>query len=105
MNKLQEKHQKCILTNAKVYLRTRGRELPGNYNHVLLSELYHEQSSRWTLIASSYLTSVLATTDSFVDMVLNCIVVEEDVKSRIREIIQPKFGSKSPLLPRSWRCS
>ncbi|KFY02398.1 hypothetical protein V494_00073 [Pseudogymnoascus sp. VKM F-4513 (FW-928)] len=75
----------------RVYLRTRGRELPGNYNHVLLSELYHEQSSRWTLTASAHLTSVLAATASFVDMVLDCIVVEEDVKSRIREIIQSKF--------------
>ncbi|KAL5349553.1 hypothetical protein ACLOAV_005848 [Pseudogymnoascus australis] len=91
MNKTPKKHQECILTNAKVYLRTRGRELPGNYNHVLLSELYHEQSSRWTLTASAHLTSVLAATASFVDMVLNCIVVEEDVKSRIREIIQSKF--------------
>ncbi|OBT85154.1 hypothetical protein VE02_05638 [Pseudogymnoascus sp. 03VT05] len=75
----------------QVYLRTRGRELPGNYNHVLLSELYHEQSSRWTLIANSHLTSVLTTTAKFVDMVLNCIIAEEDVRSRIRKIIWSKF--------------
>ncbi|KFY92768.1 hypothetical protein V500_04035 [Pseudogymnoascus sp. VKM F-4518 (FW-2643)] len=66
----------------RVYLKTRGRELPGNYNHVLLSEFYHEQSSRWTMIANDHLTSVLATTANFVDMVLNWIIEEEDVKSR-----------------------
>lgn len=94
MNKPQEKYPECILTNAKVYLKTRGRELPGNYNHVLLSELYHEQSSRWALIANSHLKSVLVTTANFVDMVLNNIVIEEDVKSRLQEIIQSKFEIK-----------
>ncbi|KFY75683.1 hypothetical protein V499_04357 [Pseudogymnoascus sp. VKM F-103] len=78
----------------RVYLKTRGRELPGNYNYVLLSELYHEQSSRWTMIGNDHLTSVLATTANFVDMVLNCIIEEEDVKSRVREIIQSKFEIK-----------
>ncbi|OBT94340.1 hypothetical protein VE01_07761 [Pseudogymnoascus verrucosus] len=78
----------------RVYLKTRGRELPGNYNYVLLSELYHEQSSRWTMIGNDHLTSVLATTANFVDMVLNCIIEEEDVESRVREIIQSKFEIK-----------
>lgn len=94
MSKLQEKYLKSMLTNAKVYLKTRGRELPGNYNHVLLSELYHEQSSRWAMIANNHLTSVLATTTNFVEMVLNCLVVEDGVKSRIQEIIQSKFEIK-----------
>ncbi|KFX96517.1 hypothetical protein O988_05265 [Pseudogymnoascus sp. VKM F-3808] len=78
----------------RVYWKTRGRELPGNYNHVLLSELYHEQSSRWTMIANDHLTSVLATTANFVDIILNWIIEEEDVKSRVREIIQSKFEVK-----------
>jgi hypothetical protein len=94
MNKLPEIYPECILTNAKVYLKTRGRELPGNYNHVLLSELYHEQSSPWTLIAKTHLESVLAITANFVDMVLDYIVIEEDVKSRLREIIHSKFEIK-----------
>ncbi|KFZ18620.1 hypothetical protein V501_01116 [Pseudogymnoascus sp. VKM F-4519 (FW-2642)] len=78
----------------RVYLKTRGRELPGNYNHVLLSELYREQSSQWTVIANSHLTSVLTTTARFVDMVLNWIIEEEDVKNRVREIIQSMFEIK-----------
>jgi hypothetical protein len=93
MSKLRE-ISGCMLTNAKVYLKTRGRELPGNYNHVLLSKLYHEQSSLWAMIANNHLTSVFATTTNFVDMVLNCIIVEDGVKSRIQEITQSKFEIK-----------
>jgi hypothetical protein len=42
-----------------MYLRTRGRELPGNYNHVLLAELFLEQSSRWLLIAKAHVDGII----------------------------------------------
>ncbi|KFZ19520.1 hypothetical protein V501_00631 [Pseudogymnoascus sp. VKM F-4519 (FW-2642)] len=60
----------------RVYLKTRGRELPGNYNYVLLSELYHEQSSRWTMIGNDHLTSVLATTASVARVPLRVLLGE-----------------------------
>jgi hypothetical protein len=40
-----------------------------------------EQSSRWAMIANNHLTSVVATTTNFVDMILNCIIVDDGVKS------------------------
>ncbi|KAH9235872.1 hypothetical protein K456DRAFT_1944452 [Colletotrichum gloeosporioides 23] len=42
----------------KTYLDTRGRELPGNYNHVLLAELFHEQSSPWHDLAERHVSTV-----------------------------------------------
>ncbi|KAL8646345.1 MAG: hypothetical protein Q9226_006899, partial [Calogaya cf. arnoldii] len=42
----------------EVYHSSRGKELPGNYNHVLLSELFYIQSSRWYQIAKDHLNSV-----------------------------------------------
>ncbi|CCF45427.1 vacuolar sorting protein VPS1 [Colletotrichum higginsianum] len=43
----------------ETYLQTRGRELPGNYNHVLLAELFHEQSSPWRKIAENHVSEVV----------------------------------------------
>ncbi|KAK2058613.1 hypothetical protein LY76DRAFT_654818 [Colletotrichum caudatum] len=40
-------------------LQTRGRELPGNYSHVLLAELFHEQSGPWRQIAEDHLSGVI----------------------------------------------
>ncbi|KAK4997344.1 hypothetical protein LTR66_003226 [Elasticomyces elasticus] len=36
-----------------IYITNRGKELLGNYNHILLSEMFHVQSSRWYEIAES----------------------------------------------------
>ncbi|KAK1961982.1 vacuolar sorting protein VPS1 [Colletotrichum sublineola] len=43
----------------QTYLQTRGRELPGNYGHVLLAELFHEQSGPWRQIAEDHISAVL----------------------------------------------
>jgi hypothetical protein len=41
-----------LLTSTKIYIRTKGKELSGNYNHLLLSEMFHIQSRLWHDIAS-----------------------------------------------------
>ncbi|MCJ1232038.1 hypothetical protein MMC12_008719, partial [Toensbergia leucococca] len=70
----------------KVYQDSRGRELPGNYNHILMSELFHEQSSRWQQVAAQHLARMDSETAEFVDEVLLHIVKEDDVRQEIREI-------------------
>ena len=49
-----------------MYQNTRGRELPGNYNHVLLAELFHYQSRRWKGIASEHLAGIFDKVKLFV---------------------------------------
>ncbi|PVH71731.1 putative dynamin GTPase [Cadophora sp. DSE1049] len=77
----QEEFHKWV---KETYLRTRGRELPGNYNHVLLAELYHEQSSRWEGIAENHVTKLFNITTDFVDGAMDHVVHEENMR---REII------------------
>lgn len=67
----------------KTYMRTRGRELPGNYNYVLLSELFHEQSSRWQSIAEDHVTRVSEVATGFVQMALLRLIREENVRREI----------------------
>jgi hypothetical protein len=64
-------------------MRTRGRELPGNYNYVLLSELFHEQSSRWQSIAEDHVARVSQVATGFVQMALLRLIREENVRREI----------------------
>jgi hypothetical protein len=72
----------------QVYHATRGRELPGNYNHALLSELFHEQCSRWADIAKNHLQTVSNLVDRFVRAVLVHVVADDQVRSGIQQRIR-----------------
>ncbi|KAK9790466.1 putative GED domain-containing protein [Seiridium cardinale] len=73
---------------TQTYTATRGRELPGNYNHVLLAELFHEQSSRWPDIARRHIDTVWKVVDGWVGEALSLIVAEEDVRQHVSVICQ-----------------
>ncbi|KAK0891539.1 hypothetical protein LTR57_024750 [Friedmanniomyces endolithicus] len=69
----------------KLYLMTRGRELPGNYNHVLLTELFHQQSVLWQRIATEHVEHVQDTIGTFVNKAIAHLRVEEQVFAGIKE--------------------
>ncbi|EKG13721.1 hypothetical protein MPH_09187 [Macrophomina phaseolina MS6] len=75
----------------RVYMRTRGRELPGNYNHLLLAELFQEQSSPWENIARKHVAKVIELVDRFVTKVLASIVGEEEVRAQVRQYLSDKL--------------
>ncbi|KAI9805818.1 MAG: hypothetical protein M1825_000432 [Sarcosagium campestre] len=75
----------------KAYQNNRGKELPGNTNHILLSELYHEQSSLWDGIALKHVDHVYKQTLHFVLSVLKHVVKEEAVRQKIRGIVTASF--------------
>ena len=59
-------HRSSADIAVQVYLTTRGRELPGNYNHTLLTELFHVQSKRWGQLALKHVESVHKDLEDFV---------------------------------------
>ncbi|KAJ9133186.1 Interferon-induced GTP-binding protein Mx-like protein [Pleurostoma richardsiae] len=83
-NETQQVHvtkQEMTAWVKEVYMHTRGRELPGNHNHVLLEELFHEQSSPWPSIARNHLQKIL-------DMVAQWMVGATDVCTQERIVRQ-----------------
>ncbi|KAL9527626.1 Interferon-induced GTP-binding protein [Sphaerulina musiva] len=72
----------------KIYQTTRGRELPGNCNHALLTELFHEQSKPWRNIATEHVANVHNSTVRFVNHVLAYLKIEEHVLVGIKEGIE-----------------
>ncbi|KAI9710012.1 MAG: hypothetical protein M1828_002341 [Chrysothrix sp. TS-e1954] len=72
----------------EVYNNSRGRELPGNYNHVLLSELFHVQSSRWQQIAQDHLNDVYDRLEYFLKTSLRHITTDERVLAELQEFTE-----------------
>ncbi|KUJ16853.1 putative dynamin GTPase [Mollisia scopiformis] len=75
----------------ETYIRTRGRELPGNYNHILLAELFHEHSDRWSDIADRHLTQLFQVTSNFVEKALTKVFLEDDARQEILLIARNKL--------------
>ncbi len=48
-------------------MRTRGRELPGNFNPLLVGELFWEQSSKWQKLAEDHVESVAQVCSRFLN--------------------------------------
>lgn len=66
-----------------VLIRTRGRELVGNFNPLLVGELFWEQCSYWRRLAVDHLDEVAQMCSKFLDVLLEdkC---PKDVVSRLR---------------------
>ncbi|TDZ34310.1 Interferon-induced GTP-binding protein Mx1 [Colletotrichum spinosum] len=75
----------------ETYVDTRGRELPGNYNHVLLAELFHEQSSPWRDIAEQHVSTVVERVSRWVRQAVTRLVPEERLRRDIDSMCQEKL--------------
>ena len=70
----------------QIYTNSRGKELPGNYNHVLLSELFHIQSCRWRQIAEVHLVVICDEITAFVKAALKHITKDDQVLVELLEV-------------------
>jgi hypothetical protein len=90
----------------EVYHKTRGLELPGNYNHSLLAELFQVQASRWPAIAERHLEGVVATVRSWLRQALTSSVQDGEVKRELLSLCEEKLdgtaATASDELRRLW---
>lgn len=68
-----------------MYVESRGKELPGNYNHILLSRLFHAQSSRWPDLAREHVDDVQHHVNDFVSSALSYVIRDERVRGEVSE--------------------
>ncbi|KAI3535469.1 vacuolar sorting protein VPS1 [Colletotrichum filicis] len=64
----------------ETYTQTRGRELPGNYNHILLAELFHEHSSPWRDLAKDHVSTVLECVSKWIREAVATLVHEDRLR-------------------------
>ncbi|KAF3066704.1 Interferon-induced GTP-binding protein Mx1 [Trichoderma lentiforme] len=72
----------------EAYARTKGKELPGNYNSALLAELFHEQSRRWPIIAESHIDTILKIVSEWIQLAVEKLIPEESMRAQVHSILQ-----------------
>lgn len=68
---------------SQVYVSSRGKELPGNYNHALMSELFHIQASRWETVAHEHLGTFSDVIENFVELALGHVTPDAHIRSKL----------------------
>ena len=72
-------------------MKTRGRELPGNYNQTLLTEMYHYQSQLWASIAEAHVDTVHHHIWAFVQKAIEHLGVEDYVLHEVKDRMEVKL--------------
>ncbi|KAF2091553.1 hypothetical protein K490DRAFT_70374 [Saccharata proteae CBS 121410] len=76
--------EKALSWVRNVLMRSRGRELPGNFNPMLISELFWEQSGGWESLAKAHIENVAHVCDRFVRHMLDSITAH-DASARLQK--------------------
>ena len=88
----------------QVLVRTRGREMSGNFNPLLISELLWDQCSKWKGIAQDYLGQVHEVCCRFMEQLLNDKCPKEIVTrlnaSVVQDALQARYDSAFEELKR-----
>ncbi|KAK3935347.1 dynamin family protein [Diplogelasinospora grovesii] len=71
--------------------RTRGRELPGTFNPMIIGDLFHEQSQPWEAIGRRHVEEVWGAARSFLCLVVDHIADKATSKALVQEIIEPEL--------------
>lgn len=66
-----------------MYHETRGRELPGNYNHSLLQGLFHVQSASWGKVSRSHVGNVVALVNEYLASAFKFVVKDATVCDKL----------------------
>jgi GTPase SAR1 family protein len=56
---------------AQLLKQSRGRELPGMFNPLIVGDLFREQSKPWESLASNHLEAVLEATRTFLELIIS----------------------------------
>lgn len=78
------------LEHAKsLLIRSRGRELPGTFNPMLIADLFHEQCTPWRSIVLQYVEAIWTAARDFLDSAFNYLTQEQTAELIMREMIEP----------------
>ena len=84
----------AYIEEVRVLMReSRGRELPGTYNPMIVAELFSQQCKPWETLVHNLSERILSTTYATVASALQYVVDEHTAGSLIREIIDPSMES------------
>ncbi|KAM3070385.1 hypothetical protein ACMFMG_010212 [Clarireedia jacksonii] len=78
--------------------RTRGRELPGMFNPMIVTDLFLEQSSPWEIIARSHVEKVWKAAKEFITIITTHIADAATSKALLQKIFEPALNERMEIL-------
>ncbi|KAK4197977.1 putative vacuolar sorting protein VPS1 [Triangularia verruculosa] len=89
----------------EVIRRTRGRELPGTFNPLIVAALFHEQSQRWEDIARRHIDKMWRAAGRFIELVIDSIAdrttsrgLKEEISGPAMQRIRKEMADKTTEL-------
>lgn len=73
----------------RVLERSRGRELPGNFNPLVIGQLFREQSQPWEAIAAVHVDRIASYCALFADRLLRHIAPKDISQKLSRSLVEP----------------
>jgi GTPase SAR1 family protein len=73
--------------------RSRGCELPGTYNPLIIGDLFYEQSKKWGQLADRYADIILDATRATLDAILQHTADEATCEGLMRYILNPAMDA------------
>lgn len=78
----------------KLLVRSRGRELPGSFNPLLVSELFRDQSRPWERIAREHVQNIWMASKAFLERVFGMLTNEETFDTLFSHWIDPNLTAR-----------
>ncbi len=73
---------------------SRGRELPGMFNPLIVGDIFYEQSKPWEGIARDHLQSTWNAVKTFLELTLAHLTDDITTDNLFREVVEPKMNQK-----------
>lgn len=74
--------------------RTRGRELPGMFNPLIVGDLFCEQSRPWEALARQHLQDTWDAARVFLELIASYLTDDTSAEALLREIVEPLMDEK-----------
>lgn len=78
----------------KLLVRSRGRELPGSFNPLLVSELFRDQSRPWEQTAREHVENIWMASKAFLESLLDSLTDEDTIEALFTHWIDPKLTAR-----------
>lgn len=74
--------------------RSRGRELPGMFNPLIIEEVFREQSKKWEFLAREHLQNTELLVRTFLEVTLSQLADANTSEAILREVVKPSIDEK-----------
>lgn len=74
--------------------RTRGRDLPGMFNPLIVGDLFSDQSRPWEILATRHVELTWEAARTFLDLVVSFLTDGDTAEVLLKEVIDPVMETK-----------